>query len=448
MSKVFLLDYTNMPLDPIYPGQARRLLKAGQAAVYRRYPFTLILKEQVKQPSSNPLRLKIDPGSKTTGLALVNDESGEVVWAAELTHRGEAIRHALDTRRSVRRGRRNRTTRYRSPRFSNRGRRAGWLAPSLLSRVENILNWVKRISKLALVTALSQELVRFDLQQMQNSEISGREYQQGELFQYEVREYLLEKFDRTCIYCGAKGVPLEVEHVIARSNGGSNRISNLVLACVPCNQRKGNQDLAMFLKKKPQILKRVQAQLKQPLKDVAAVNTTKWVLLERLQKTGLLVETALGGLTKYNRSMRNLPKTHWVDAACVGASTPEQLVTKHVVPLLITATGRGRRKMCTPNEIGFPVSHRQRRKRYFGYHTGDLVCAVVPKGTRKGTHVGRVAVKANGYFTIGTKGSKVPDVAHRYCQVVHRTDGYSYHVGVNLSPLLINPKGAPNSSPG
>ena len=56
-------------------------------------------------------------------------------------------------------------------------------------------------------------------QLMANPEISGIEYQQGELQGYEVREYLLEKFGRKCAYCGAENVPLEVEHIIPKSRG-------------------------------------------------------------------------------------------------------------------------------------------------------------------------------------------------------------------------------------
>src|SRR5512135_2060242 len=114
MSQVFVLDTHKQPLDPVHPGRARLLLKQGKAAVYRRYPFTLILKRKVEQARLHPLRVKIDPGSKTTGLALVNDVSGQVVWAAELSHRGEQIKHTLDKRRAVRRGRRQRHTRYRA----------------------------------------------------------------------------------------------------------------------------------------------------------------------------------------------------------------------------------------------------------------------------------------------------------------------------------------------
>lgn len=275
MSKVFVLDTLKQPLTPVHPGRARLLLRAGKAAVYRRYPFTIILKRQVKYPAPAPLRLKIDLGATTTGLALVNDASSEVVWAAELTHRGAAIKTALDTRRSVRRGRRSRTTRYRAPRWANRRRKKGWLPPSLRSRVENILTWVTRIRRIAHVTALSQELVRFDLQKMENPEISGVEYQQGTLFGYEVREYCLEKWGRTCVYCGATGVPLQLEHIRSRAKGGTQRVSNLTLACEPCNLAKGAQDIRVFLAHDPARLERILKQARNPLKEATAVNAAR-----------------------------------------------------------------------------------------------------------------------------------------------------------------------------
>ena len=139
MSKVLVLDTNKQPLNPVHPGRARILLASDKAAVFKRYPFTIILKCAVEHPDVHPLRLKIDPGSQTTGMALVDDPSGEVVFAAELTHRGPTIKHALDQRRAVRRGRRQRNTRYRKPRFHNRRRRSGWLPPSLESRVLNVL---------------------------------------------------------------------------------------------------------------------------------------------------------------------------------------------------------------------------------------------------------------------------------------------------------------------
>ena len=325
MSKVFVLDTTKQPLTPVHPGRARLLLNAGKAAVFRTSPFTIILKRQVEHPEPTPLRLKIDPGATTTGLALLNDASGEVVWAAELTHRGAEIKKALDKRRGIRRGRRGRTTRYRAPRWANRRRRAGWLPPSLLSRVCNILTWVSRISKSAPVAALSQELVRFDLQQMEHPEIAGVQYQRGTLCGYEVREYLLNKWERRCAYCGARDLPLQIEHIVPKARGGTDRVSNLALACEPCNRQKGTRALADFLAAQPERLARVLAQARAPLKDATAVNATRWELFRQLQATGLPLETGSGGRTKYNRSRQKLPKTHWLDAACVGASTPDVL---------------------------------------------------------------------------------------------------------------------------
>src|SRR5437762_11285030 len=112
MSKVFVLDTNFRQLNPVHAGHARLLLSSGKAAVYRRYPFTIILKTAVPAPIE-PLRVKIDPGSKTTGIALVDDQSGEVVFAAELSHRGHKIKESLDSRCAIRRSRRNRHTRYR-----------------------------------------------------------------------------------------------------------------------------------------------------------------------------------------------------------------------------------------------------------------------------------------------------------------------------------------------
>jgi len=208
MSHVFVIDQDKRPVNPVHPAHARHLLTTGQAAVFRRYPFTLILKQSLPAAAVTPLRLKIDPGSKTTGIALLNEVTGQVVWAAELTHRGQQIKAKLDDRRAQRRGRRSRHTRYRQPRFHNRTRPQGWLPPSLQSRIQNVLTWVARLQHYAPINNLTQELVRFDMQLMQDAEISGVAYQQGELQGYEIREYLLEKWHRCCVYCGAKDVPL------------------------------------------------------------------------------------------------------------------------------------------------------------------------------------------------------------------------------------------------
>ena len=144
--KVFVLDIHKEPLDPVHPAEARLLLDQQKAAVFKRYPFTIILKqEQETTQQPEELRLKIDPGSRTTGIAVLNDVTGEIVFAMELEHRGLRIKSVLDSRGAIRRSRRNRTTRHRKPRFLNRTRPKGWLPPSLKSRVYNIETWVRSI---------------------------------------------------------------------------------------------------------------------------------------------------------------------------------------------------------------------------------------------------------------------------------------------------------------
>ncbi len=425
MSKVLVIDTDKRPLDPIHPAQARQLLRNGKAAIFRRFPFTVILKESRPSAPVNPLRVKIDPGAKTTGLALVNDATGEVVWAAELQHRGFAIRESLTSRRQLRRSRRNRKTRYRAARFDNRTKANGWLPPSLMSRVHNIETWVKRLCKLAPIAAISQELVKFDTQLMQNPQFSGNEYQQGTLAGYETREYLLEKWNRQCAYCNIKDVPLQIEHIHPRSLGGSNRISNLCLACEKCNLKKGNKPIEQFLKSKPELLKKILAQAKKPMADTAAVNATRFKLLEILKATGLQVEVGSGGLTKFNRTQQSLDKTHWIDAACVGKSTPT-LVVKHVKPLPIKATGHGTRQSCRTDKYGFPNRHCARTKFHFGFQTGDIVKATVGKGKKIGVYVGRIATRATGSFNISTKDGLVQGISYKYCTTIYKKDGYSY----------------------
>src|SRR5574343_834697 len=341
MNSVFVLSNTKKPLMPCRPARARKLLTAGRAAVYRLHPFTIILKDRADGDTQD-VQVKVDPGSKATGIALVGnfEQQGAVVlFGANLNHRGQVMKNNLESRRSLRRGRRWRKTRYRQARFLNRARKAGWLPPSIESRVVNTESVINRLVARCPITSASVEIVKFDTQAMVNPEVSGKEYNQGELCGYEVREYLLEKWNRTCAYCGKKDVPLQVEHIHPKALGGSNRVSNLAMACQPCNQDKGSKPVAEFLKGKPDVLKRVLAQAKAPLKDAAAVNAARWTLVNRL-RTWLPVTTGSGGRTKFNRTRQGYAKDHWIDAACVGESGERVTIPDGMKPLAITAKGR------------------------------------------------------------------------------------------------------------
>ena len=421
MNKVFVLDKNKKQLDMCHPGVVRRLLKAGKAAVYKRFPFVIILKEEIVELETQIYQIKIDPGSKKTGFAIVNQTTGEVVFAAEIDHRGEAIKKSLDSRRSVRRGRRARKTRYRKPRFNNRTKPKGWLAPSLMSRVFNIETWVRRLIKLCPISGISLELVKFDTQLMQNAEINGVEYQQGELAGYELREYLLEKYKRKCAYCKKENIPMQIEHIIPKSRGGSNRVTNLTLACEKCNLKKDNKTAQEFG------FPQVQAQAHISLKDVSAVNSTRWEILNRLKAFQLPIETGSGGLTKLNRTKQNLPKAHWIDAACVGNSTPQLKIDIDKINVLeIKATGHGSRQMCLMDKFGFQRTKPKAGKQFFGFSTGDIVRAVVSSGKKTGIYTGKVAVRATGSFNITCGKTTIQGINHKYFKLLHSCDGYSY----------------------
>jgi 5-methylcytosine-specific restriction endonuclease McrA len=456
-NRVLVLDAQRAPLMPCHPARARELLREGKAAVFRRFPFTIILQDRIGGDRQN-ITVKSDPGSKTTGLALVAafKRGLTVIWAAELVHRGQAIHAALEKRSNQRHARRSRKTRYRAPRFDHRTRSVGWLPPSILHRVVTVITWHKRLLRSVPITDASMERVRFDMQAMENPEISGVEYQQGTLFGYEIREYLLEKWMRTCTYCDAQGVPLEIDHVHPRSLGGSDRVSNLAIACHDCNQAKGNRSLVSFLqgdsgrRQRQQVsaavyaghdaqkraarerheatrLEQVLKQVKAPLLDAAAVNATRNILFGRLRELGLPVETGSGGRTKFNRSQQGYPKAHWIDAACVGKSGERVRLNPELRPLQITATGHGRRQMQNMTEKGFPRGKaKSRRKMYFGFQTGDMVRAVVTDGKQVGTYVGRVLCRKSGSFDIKTESGRIGGVPHRYCRSIHRSDGYRY----------------------
>ena len=421
---VFLIDANKTPMNPIHPSHARKLLGANKAAVFRMFPFTLIMNRVVENIVTYPLALKIDPGSKFTGIALVNNRE-EVIWGMELQHRGLAIKDSLQTRSAVRRGRRNRHTRYRQARFLNRKRPSMWLAPSLKHRVLTTETWVKRLIKFAPITSISQELVRFDLQKLENPEISGIEYQQGELQGYEVREYLLEKWERKCSYCDIENVQLQVEHIQPKSKGGSNKISNLCLACEKCNLKKGTADIEKFLASKPDVLTHIQSQAKKPLKDAAAVNSTKWALFETLKATGLPVEVASSGKTKFNRIRLELPKAHWIDAACVGVVNTLKLLITQV--LRVKSTGHGCRRYCRINKFGFPCT--SPKQEFHHISTGDYVKVNLTsdrKNLKSGIYSGRVKTPTSKGCEVVINGFRIGFSNMKNIIKLHQNDGYTY----------------------
>ena len=251
----------------------------------------------------------------------------------------------------------------------------------------------------------------------------------------------MEKFNRTCAYCEKTEIPLEVEHVLAKSRGGTNRLSNLTIACRECNEEKDNlllTEWAVKLKKKQnkraktilQNIATIEKRCQKPLKDATVVNVTRWKLYETLVSIfgKEQVEVGSGALTKMQRIQHNLPKEHYYDASCVGHSTPAVLFMRTNDVLQIKAKGRGSRFRSRIDAFGFPKSFMPKTKIIRGFISGDMVKAVVPKGKYKGTHYGTIAMRSTGRADIkNRKGICVAQgIDSVFAEIVQRFDGYGY----------------------
>ena len=418
---VFVLDRSKKPLDMISHAKARILLKNRLAVVHKVYPFTIRLKDNSCVSNNRTYTVKLDPGSRTTGVAIVDDKN-QVVMLAEIEHRGHLIKKDLDSRRAVRRSRRSRKTRYRPARFLNRTRPKGWLAPSVKSRADNVINFIKKYKKLININKIMIENVSFDTAQMSSdTKLWGNDYQQGNLYNKNLREFVFSKTKGRCSYCEEKAT--EIDHIIPRSNGGTNSSYNLTPACRPCNEKKSNLSLKEFGK----LMNKDYSQLepKKLPKDAAIVQFARNYMIKEITKLVSNTTSYDAWLTKYNRDRLDLSKQHYYDALSVGNIENFRFLTDKV--LQISAKGRGSRQMCLMDKFGFPRTKPKGSKLVKGFQTGDMVKAIVPKGLKKGEYLGKVAVRSSGYFNIQTKTQVIQDIGYKYCRLIQRSDGYSYN---------------------
>jgi hypothetical protein len=371
--KVFVLSQAGKPLMPTTPRRARKWLKEKRARVVRKEPFTIRLRFGTRE-HVQAVKVGVDTGSKVVGIAATT--KSEVVFQAEI-HLRDNIVEKMVQRRQYRRNRRSRKTRYRPARWANRRRSDGWLPPSVRSKCDATTKAVRFVASFLPVRQVNVEIASFDSQRMQHPEIAGIAYQQGELFGYELREYLLEKWQRTCVYCGNKDVPFQIEHILPKSRGGSDRASNLTLACEPCNVRKGRQTAEEF--GYPEI----QARARVPLKDAAQVSSLKTAVVQHLQAIfgEEQVRTTFGYETKYKRiQVLDLPKSHANDAVAIACEMGEVVKPlESVYQICYLARGQYQRfngpcsqhKCWAPRKVrGFKLYELVRTKGVVGYIAG------------------------------------------------------------------------------
>lgn len=356
---VYVISKDGKPLMPCKEAKARHLLEQNKAKVVKILPFTIQLLSECEN-ITQPISLGIDAGSKHIGISATTEK--RVLYEADVELRNDIV-DLLSSRREARCSRRNRKTRYRQARFNNRRRKEGWLAPSVMQKIQTHLNIVASVHKILPISKINIEVASFDIQKIKNPEISGIEYQQGEqLGFWNVREYVLARDGFICQCCKGrtKDKILNVHHIESRKTGG-NSPGNLVTLCKTCHQNfhKGIIQL-------PKTIRRTNS-----FRNAAFMGIMRWACYNKLKEQYPNVNLTYGYITKKSRIENNLPKEHYIDARCISgnplAESDSNLflykkVRRHNRKLFKDKILKGNK--CKPNQCPYTV---------FGFHRFDIV---------------------------------------------------------------------------
>ena len=302
----------NMRGDPLMPctqKKARILLKEGKAVIYKYDPFTIQLTYATGETKQD-CHIGIDTGSKHIGMAITSEN--KVLFKGEIELRQD-VKSNIDTKHIYRRSRRNRKTRYRQPRFLNRKRSDKWLPPSLQNRVDHTFHWIDTFCSLVSDPILHIEVGKFDTAKMINPEINGVDYQHGQTYGFfEERYFVFARDNYTCQCCGkSKDKILQTHHIIYRSNGGTDRVDNLITVCTDCHTSKNHQKGGILYKWQEQHKK-----VKQ-YKEPPFMNAIRKRIFARYPNA----HTTYGSETTPHRKELGLEKTHYNDAITISGIT-------------------------------------------------------------------------------------------------------------------------------
>ncbi|WP_051527989.1 RNA-guided endonuclease IscB [Ligilactobacillus equi] len=306
-NRVFVINKHGEALMPCKPRTARKLLQSGKAKPIKKEPFTIQLLYGASG-YKQPVKLGVDSGQRHIGLAVTSQD--KVFFQSEVELRQD-VKKLLDTRRIYRRSRRNRKTRYRQARFLNRTKtkKNNWLPPSVQSKVNNNINWIKHLLSVLPNPELHIEIGKFDMQKMKDPAIKGEGYRKGDLYGYQtVKQYVLARDQYKCQVCKKKGGKLKIHHIIYRSLGGTNVPSNLLTVCADCHTAKNHAEggkLYELCKKKKKVTK--------PLKGATFMN----ILRRRLWTAFPQAHFQYGAFTTLQRADLSLSKSHYNDAIAI-----------------------------------------------------------------------------------------------------------------------------------
>jgi hypothetical protein len=302
MQKIYVQNKDGEALMPTERcGAVRRWLRDGKAKVVQLMPFTIRLNWNCES-NTQEVVVGIDTGAVNVGCSAVSND--KVLYASETKLRTD-ISKKMQKRAMYRAARRSRKTRHREPRFDNRTRPEGWLPPSLKSKAEATTRIVQQLSGILPITKVVVEIAKFDTQKLQNPDIEGVGYQNGQTAGYDnLRAYVFERDNYTCQTCKKKLGILEVHHIIQRKDGGSDRPDNLATVHTVCHEKFHKGEIRHKFSKPKQYRAETQ------------VTILKNFIINELKKD-FNVEVTFGYITKRSRQRLELEKNHVNDAIAI-----------------------------------------------------------------------------------------------------------------------------------
>lgn len=407
---VYVLDINGAPLMPTdRHGKVRRLLKFQKAKVIKRTPFTIQLLYETNK-YTQPLTLGIDAGSKHIGLSV--STANKEVYAGQVEPRQD-VSDLLTERRQFRRTRRNRL-RYRAPRFNNRvsTKHKGWIAPSIECKIQTHINVVEKLHQIMPITEIIVEVAEFDTQKILNPEIQGKEYQEGPLFNSNLRQYVFARDNYTCQWCKGKSKSsiLHIHHWNYWRGDHTNKPSSVITLCDKCNDSKNHKENGFLYGWEPKITNN--------LKDAAFMNISRWRVYNKLKEIYPNVKLTYGYITKTMRNEYEIEKSHFEDALCIAGHPNAKRLPYYY---LFKKNRVHNRKIHKANKLkGDRLKLNQAPHLVKGYRLNDIVLY----NRQTYTITGR---RSSGYFQLKNykTGEKLPSVSYKKLKLLEKAKYYT-----------------------